>query len=53
MEGGRIAIYGTVDNIYGDGGGRIYIDLDKNPDYEIDDSIRPIEEFDGGLDDRH
>jgi formylmethanofuran dehydrogenase subunit C len=51
MKGGRIAIYGTVDHIYDihDEGGNIYIDFDKNPDHEIGDSIRPIEEFDGGF----
>jgi formylmethanofuran dehydrogenase subunit C len=51
MKGGRIAIYGKVDLIYGDGGGRIYIDFDKNPGYKMDERIRPIEEFDGGLND--
>jgi formylmethanofuran dehydrogenase subunit C len=55
MKGGRIAIYGKVGRIYDihDGGGRIYIDFEKNPDHEICDNIRPIEEFDGGLDERH
>jgi hypothetical protein len=55
MEGGRIAIYGMVDRIYDihDGGGRIYIDLDKNPSHVGTRGVRPIEEFDGGLDDRH
>jgi formylmethanofuran dehydrogenase subunit C len=49
MEGGRIAIYGMVGRIYDihDGGGRIYIDFDKNPDYEMDEKIRPIKEFTG------
>jgi formylmethanofuran dehydrogenase subunit C len=53
MKGGRIAIYGTVDHIYDIHGGNIYIDFDKNPGYKMDERIRPIEEFDGGLNDRH
>jgi formylmethanofuran dehydrogenase subunit C len=53
MKDGKIAIYGKVDRIYDIHGGNIYIDFDKNPSYKMDERIRPIEEFDGGLDDRH
>jgi formylmethanofuran dehydrogenase subunit C len=53
MEGGRIAIYGTVDRIYDIHGGNIYIDFDKNPGHVGRKGVRPIEEFDGGLDERH
>jgi formylmethanofuran dehydrogenase subunit C len=53
MKGGKIAIYGTVGRIYDNRGGRIYIDFDKNPGYKMDERIRPIEEFDGGLNERH
>jgi formylmethanofuran dehydrogenase subunit C len=53
MEGGKIAIYGTVDRIYDIHGGNIYIDFDKNPGLVETVKVRPIEEFDGGLDERH
>jgi formylmethanofuran dehydrogenase subunit C len=51
MEDGKIAIYGKVGRIYDihDGGGRIYIDFDKNPGYKMDERIRPIEEFESEL----
>jgi formylmethanofuran dehydrogenase subunit C len=53
MKGGKIAIYGMVDHIYDDVGSRIYIDLDKNPGHVRKRGVRPIEEFDGGLNERH
>jgi formylmethanofuran dehydrogenase subunit C len=50
MKGGKIAIYGMVDRIYDIHGGNIYIDFDKNPGHVGIRGVRPIEEFDGGLD---
>jgi formylmethanofuran dehydrogenase subunit C len=47
MEGGTLVVKGGVEYAgCGMKGSRIYIDFEKNPDYEICDNIRPIEEFD-------
>jgi hypothetical protein len=54
MKGGRIAIYGRVNYIHPiSEDSRIYIDFDKNPGHVKTWKVRPIEEFDGGLNERH
>jgi formylmethanofuran dehydrogenase subunit C len=53
MRGGNAAIYGEVCDIGPIYGGKVFIDFDKNPGLVKTWKVRPIEEFDGGLDERH